>query len=51
MTAITAITAQNTLGVTRVEAVSPEMIIEQVRAVSLAHPFDRDLQDFEAHLR
>jgi hydroxymethylpyrimidine/phosphomethylpyrimidine kinase len=32
-TAITAITAQNTLAVRRVEAVSPEMIIEQVRAV------------------
>ncbi|MFL5871528.1 MAG: bifunctional hydroxymethylpyrimidine kinase/phosphomethylpyrimidine kinase [Solirubrobacterales bacterium] len=34
MTAITAITAQNTLGVSRVESVSPEMIFEQVRAVS-----------------
>ena len=34
MTAITAITAQNTLGVSRVEPVSPEMIVEQVRAVS-----------------
>ena len=34
MTAITAITAQNTLGVTRVEPVSPAMIVEQVRAVS-----------------
>ena len=34
MTALTAITAQNTLGVTRVEPVSPEMIIEQVGAVS-----------------
>jgi hydroxymethylpyrimidine/phosphomethylpyrimidine kinase len=34
MTALTAITAQNTLGVTRVEPVSPEMIVEQVRAVS-----------------
>lgn len=33
MTAITAITAQNTVGLTRVEPVSPEMIIEQVRAV------------------
>jgi hydroxymethylpyrimidine/phosphomethylpyrimidine kinase len=32
-TAITAITAQNTLAVTRVEAVSPAMIVEQVRAV------------------
>jgi hydroxymethylpyrimidine/phosphomethylpyrimidine kinase len=34
MTALTAITAQNTLGVTRVEPVPPEMIVEQVRAVS-----------------
>jgi hydroxymethylpyrimidine/phosphomethylpyrimidine kinase len=33
MTAITAITAQNTVGVTAVEAVSPEMIVAQVRAV------------------
>jgi hydroxymethylpyrimidine/phosphomethylpyrimidine kinase len=32
-TAITAITAQNTVAVTAVEAVSPAMIIEQVRAV------------------
>ncbi|MEA2245851.1 MAG: hydroxymethylpyrimidine/phosphomethylpyrimidine kinase [Solirubrobacteraceae bacterium] len=32
-TAITAITAQNTIAVTRVEAVSPAMIVEQVRAV------------------
>jgi hydroxymethylpyrimidine/phosphomethylpyrimidine kinase len=32
-TAITAITAQNTLAVTHVEAVSPAMIVEQVRAV------------------
>jgi hydroxymethylpyrimidine/phosphomethylpyrimidine kinase len=32
-TAITAITAQNTVGVTRVEAVSPAMIVAQVRAV------------------
>jgi hydroxymethylpyrimidine/phosphomethylpyrimidine kinase len=32
-TAITAITAQNTLAVTAVEAVSPEMILAQVRAV------------------
>jgi hydroxymethylpyrimidine/phosphomethylpyrimidine kinase len=32
-TAITAITAQNTVGVTRVEAVSPTMIVAQVRAV------------------
>ena len=34
MTAITAITAQNTVGVSAVEAVSPAMIIEQVRAVA-----------------
>ena len=34
MTAITAITAQNTVGVSRIEAVSPAMIVEQVRAVS-----------------
>jgi hydroxymethylpyrimidine/phosphomethylpyrimidine kinase len=34
MTAITAITAQNTVGVTRVESVSPEMVIAQVRAVA-----------------
>jgi hydroxymethylpyrimidine/phosphomethylpyrimidine kinase len=32
-TAITAITAQNTVAVTAVEAVSPRMVIEQVRAV------------------
>lgn len=32
-TAITAITAQNTVAVTRVEPVSPEMIVAQVRAV------------------
>ena len=32
-TAITAITAQNTVAVTRVEPISPEMIVEQVRAV------------------
>jgi hydroxymethylpyrimidine/phosphomethylpyrimidine kinase len=32
-TAITAITAQNTVAVTAVEAISPEMIIAQVRAV------------------
>jgi hydroxymethylpyrimidine/phosphomethylpyrimidine kinase len=32
-TAITAITAQNTVAVTAVEAVSPRMIVEQVRAV------------------
>ena len=34
MTAITAITAQNTVGVTAVHAIPPEMIIAQVRAVS-----------------
>ena len=34
MTAITAITAQNTVGVTAVEAVSPEVIRAQVRAVA-----------------
>jgi hydroxymethylpyrimidine/phosphomethylpyrimidine kinase len=34
MTAITAITAQNTVGVTRVGAVAPAMIVEQVRAVA-----------------
>jgi len=33
MTAITAITAQNTVGVTAIEAVGPRMIIEQIRAV------------------
>jgi hydroxymethylpyrimidine/phosphomethylpyrimidine kinase len=33
MTAVTAITAQNTVGVTAVEAVSPAMILAQVRAV------------------
>ena len=32
-TAITAITAQNTLGVTRVETLSPEMVIAQIDAV------------------
>ncbi|WP_338467406.1 bifunctional hydroxymethylpyrimidine kinase/phosphomethylpyrimidine kinase [Novosphingobium sp. ZN18A2] len=32
MTAITAITAQNTLGVTAVEALSPEMVVAQVDA-------------------
>jgi hydroxymethylpyrimidine/phosphomethylpyrimidine kinase len=32
-TAITALTAQNTVGVERVEPVSPEMIVAQVRAV------------------
>jgi hydroxymethylpyrimidine/phosphomethylpyrimidine kinase len=34
MTAITAITAQNTVGVTAVEAVSPAMIVAQVKAVA-----------------
>jgi hydroxymethylpyrimidine/phosphomethylpyrimidine kinase len=34
MTAITAITAQNTVGVTAVQAIEPEMILAQVRAVS-----------------
>ncbi len=34
MTAITAITAQNTVGVDAVEAISPETIVAQVRAVS-----------------
>lgn len=34
MTAITAITAQNTVGVEAVETVSPEMIVAQVRAVA-----------------
>ena len=34
MTAITALTAQNTIGVTAVETVSPEMILAQVRAVA-----------------
>ncbi len=34
MTAITAITAQNTVGVSAVEAVSPEVIVAQVRAVA-----------------
>jgi hydroxymethylpyrimidine/phosphomethylpyrimidine kinase len=33
-TAITAITAQNTVGVLAVEAVSPGMVVEQVRAVA-----------------
>ncbi|MDQ6776095.1 MAG: bifunctional hydroxymethylpyrimidine kinase/phosphomethylpyrimidine kinase [Actinomycetota bacterium] len=33
MTAITALTAQNTVGVTAIESVSPQMIIAQVRAV------------------
>ena len=34
MTAITAITAQSTVGVSAVEAVSPALIVEQVRAVA-----------------
>jgi hydroxymethylpyrimidine/phosphomethylpyrimidine kinase len=34
MTAITAITAQNTVGVEAIEAVSPETIVAQVRAVA-----------------
>src|SRR6202041_1873754 len=34
MTAITALTAQNTVGVTAVERVSPEMVLAQVRAVA-----------------
>lgn len=34
MTAITAITAQNTVGVTAVEAVSPRIIVAQVQAVA-----------------
>src|ERR1700679_247659 len=34
MTAITAITAQNTVGVEAVEMVAPEMIVAQVRAVA-----------------
>jgi hydroxymethylpyrimidine/phosphomethylpyrimidine kinase len=34
MTAITAITAQNTLGVTAVQAISPEVIVAQVKAVA-----------------
>src|SRR6267378_2388071 len=33
MTAITAITAQNTMGVTAVHPVPPDVIVEQVRAV------------------
>jgi hydroxymethylpyrimidine/phosphomethylpyrimidine kinase len=33
MTAITALTAQNTVGVSAVESVSPEMVLAQVRAV------------------
>lgn len=34
MTAITAITAQNTVGVDRIEAISPAMIVAQIRAVA-----------------
>jgi hydroxymethylpyrimidine/phosphomethylpyrimidine kinase len=34
MTAITALTAQNTVGVEAVETISPEMIVAQVRAVA-----------------
>jgi hydroxymethylpyrimidine/phosphomethylpyrimidine kinase len=34
MTAITALTAQNTVGVTAIHAVPPEFIVEQVRAVN-----------------
>src|ERR1700760_2851135 len=34
MTAITAITAQNTVGVEAVESSAPEMVIAQVRAVA-----------------
>jgi hydroxymethylpyrimidine/phosphomethylpyrimidine kinase len=34
MTAITAITAQNTVGVSRVEPISPDAIVAQVRAVA-----------------
>ena len=34
MTALTALTAQNTVGVQRVEAVAPAMIVAQVRAVA-----------------
>jgi hydroxymethylpyrimidine/phosphomethylpyrimidine kinase len=34
MTAITAITAQNTVGVDAIEAISPELILAQVRAVA-----------------
>jgi hydroxymethylpyrimidine/phosphomethylpyrimidine kinase len=34
MTAVTAITAQNTVGVTAVQAIAPELIVAQVRAVA-----------------
>ena len=34
MTAITAITAQNTVGVKAVQSISPEIVDEQVRAVA-----------------
>src|ERR1700678_4365141 len=34
MTAITAITAQNTVGVDAIQAIAPEMILAQVRAVA-----------------
>src|SRR3954470_8435581 len=34
MTAITALTAQNTVGVTAIHAVPPEMIVAQVKAVA-----------------
>src|ERR1700690_4518866 len=34
MTAITAITAQNTVGVSAVHSIPPEMIVAQIRAVS-----------------
>src|SRR6185312_9026379 len=34
MTAVTAITAQNTVGVSAVQAISPDMIVAQVRAVA-----------------
>src|SRR5438552_13285692 len=34
MTAITAITAQNTVGVTAVHAIPPDIIVEQVRAIA-----------------
>src|ERR1700689_4497244 len=34
MTAITAITAQNTVGVTAVQAIEPDLILAQVRAVA-----------------